>query len=124
GLLAGVPGIGEALSRRIVRELGVTTLTALEKAVQDGRLAALEGFGPRRLEGLRLQLNSILHRAARRRARRVRRDLLRLGAARARAEAAAEAPGEAGGPLTREEASTPEAQQRARILPLFPPAAA
>src|SRR5690606_28498951 len=42
GLLAGVPGIGEALSRRIVRELGVTTLTALEKAVQDGRLAALE----------------------------------------------------------------------------------
>src|SRR5690606_32100524 len=61
GLIASVPGIGEALAGRIVRELGVTTLTELEKAVQDGRLAALEGFGPRRLEGLRLQLNSVLH---------------------------------------------------------------
>ncbi|MDX1419847.1 MAG: helix-hairpin-helix domain-containing protein [Rubricoccaceae bacterium] len=125
GLLASVPGIGEALARRIVDELEVTTLTELEKAVQDGRLAALDGFGPRRLEGLRLQLGAILHRATRRRARRVRRDLLRLAAARARAEQAAEAR-DADEALAHEEAAgaVPEAAPTARILPLFPPAAA
>jgi DNA polymerase/3'-5' exonuclease PolX len=124
-LIASVPGIGEGLARRIVRELDVTTLTELEKAVQDGRLAALEGFGPRRLEGLRLQLNSILHRAARRRARRVRRDLVRLAAERARAERQAEHEAERAA-LAHEEAlgAVPEQPQRARILTLFPPAAA
>jgi putative hydrolase len=122
GLLASVPGIGDALAGRIVREVGVTTLTELEKAAQDGRLAALDGFGPRRLEGLRLQLGAILHRAARRRARRVRRDLVRLAAARARAARQAEADA-----LAQEEAlgAVPEQPAaHARVLPLFPPAAA
>jgi DNA polymerase (family 10) len=125
GLIASVPGIGEALAGRIVRKLGVTTLAELEKAVQDGRLAALEGFGPRRLEGLRLQLNSVLHRAARRRARRVRRDLVRLAAARARAEAQAERQAAEAASAHEEAMSAVEAQpQHARILTLFPPAAA
>lgn len=125
GLLASVPGLGEALAHRIVDELGVTTLTELEKAAQDGRLAALDGFGPRRLEGLRLQLGAILHRAARRRVRRVRRDLLRLAAARARAEREVETR-DADEALAREEAAGAMAEppQTARILPLFPPAAA
>ena len=125
GLIASVPGIGEALARRIVDELGVTTLTELEKAVQDGRLAALEGFGPRRLEGLRLQLNSVLHRASRRRARRVRRDLVRLSAARARAEAEAEQQATEAARAHEEALGTVEEPRApARILPLFPPAAA
>ena len=127
GLLASVPGLGEALARRIVDELGVTTLTELEKAVQDGRLAALDGFGPRRLEGLRLQLGTILHRATRRRARRVRRDLVRLAAAQARAAAEAAQRDEAAA-LAAEEAEgavrEAPASRKARILPLFPPAAA
>lgn len=126
GLLASVPGIGEAFAGRIVRELGVTTLTELEKATQDGRLAALAGFGPRRLEGFRLQLSAILHRATRRRARRVRRDLVRLAAVRARAARQAETEA-----LAHEEAlgavpeqPSPAAPPHARILSLFPPAAA
>ena len=81
-LFASVPGIGDSLARRIVDELGLRTLGELERAVQDGRLGALDGVGPRRLEALRLQLNSILSRAARRRARRVRRDLVQLAAHR------------------------------------------
>jgi DNA polymerase (family X) len=64
-LFATVPGIGPALAARIAGELGLRTLGELERAVHDGRLAAIEGMGPRRLEALRLQLNSILSRAAR-----------------------------------------------------------
>jgi hypothetical protein len=48
-LLAGIPGIGAALAERLHHELDVTTLEDLELALHDGRLAALRGFGPRRL---------------------------------------------------------------------------
>ena len=124
-LLASVPGIGEAFAHRIVDELGVTTLTDLERAANNGRLASLDGIGPRRLEGLRLQLAAILNRATRRRARRVRREVVRIAAAqmqaeeqdeRARADAALAAE-EAAGALN-------EASPHATIYPLFPPAAA
>ncbi len=124
-LLASVPGLGRALARRIVDELGVTTLTELEKAVQDGRLGALDGFGPRRLEALRLQLDAILSRAARRRARRIRRDLVRMAAARAEAARRAEREAEAAALAVEEAAgAVEEAPRHAVVYTLFPPAAA
>ena len=79
-LLASVPGVSPALAARLVAA-GIGTLAELERAAYDGRLAALDGIGPRRLEAIRLQLNTVLHRAARRRLRRVRRQVARLAAA-------------------------------------------
>lgn len=69
-LFKTVPGIGEELAERIHRELDVDTLEALEVAAHDGRLAQVEGFGPRRLEAVREILASMLARSARGRARR------------------------------------------------------
>lgn len=124
-LLASVPGLGGSLARRVVDELGITTLTELEKAVQDGRLASLEGFGPRRLEALRLQLAAILNRAVRRRARRVRRDLVRMSAQQAEAEYRTERDAELSA-LRAEEAAgaLEETPPHATVYALFPPAAA
>lgn len=51
--LASVPGLGPRLAERVHRELGVHTLEELEAAAHDGRLAAVPGFGPRRIAGLR-----------------------------------------------------------------------
>lgn len=51
--LASVPGLGPRLAERVHRELGVATLEELEAAVHDGRLAAVPGFGPRRIAALR-----------------------------------------------------------------------
>jgi hypothetical protein len=48
-LLATVAGIGPTLSERIHRNLGVETLEELEMAAHDGRLAAVRGFGRRRI---------------------------------------------------------------------------
>ena len=115
-LLATVPGIGEALAERLVAA-GIRSLTALERAAHDGRLAEIAGFGPRRLEAVRLQLNSILNRSARRRERRVRRQIARLASVRHDQETAAEREAEEAAP----EASQPPL---ATIYPLFPPAAA
>ena len=67
-LLCTVPGIGEELAARIHRELEVDTLEELELAAHDGRLAALAGFGERRVLGVRDSLAGILGRSARRRA--------------------------------------------------------
>jgi len=59
-----VPGIGEELAERIVRELGVRTLTELEQAAHDGRLEELRGFGESRVRGVRDSLASMLSRRA------------------------------------------------------------
>jgi DNA polymerase (family 10) len=48
--LACLPGIGPKLAQEVHDVLGVETLDDLEKAVQDGRLADVCGFGPRRVE--------------------------------------------------------------------------
>ncbi|NLX08718.1 MAG: DNA-binding protein [Chloroflexi bacterium] len=64
-----VPGIGEELAQRIVRELGIETLEELEVAAHDGRLAQIEGFGPRRLQAIRASLTGMLSRSAQRRTR-------------------------------------------------------
>jgi DNA polymerase (family X) len=61
-LLAGVAGLGPALAARVHRELGVRTLEGLERAAHDGRLAALPGFGPKRLRAVREALAGRLRR--------------------------------------------------------------
>ena len=69
-LFKTVPGIGEELAERIHRELEIDTLESLEVAAHDGRLDAVAGFGPRRLEAIRDILATMLTRSARGRARR------------------------------------------------------
>ena len=71
-LLMTVPGIGERLAARIHHELVVETLEELEIAAHDSRLAALPGFGARRVRGARESLAAVLGRAGRARARRLR----------------------------------------------------
>jgi hypothetical protein len=89
-LFTTVPGIGEELAARIHRELGIDTLEELELAAHDGRLAALPGFGDRRVRGMRDALAGILGRSSRRRARRLRpaapSDVHAAGAAQPRVE--------------------------------------
>jgi putative hydrolase len=63
--LASVPGLGPQLAERIHRELGIDTLEELEIAAHDGRLARVEGFGPRRIAALRGVLASLLSRRSR-----------------------------------------------------------
>jgi len=76
-LLATVPTIGEELAHRIHDRLGVDTLEELELAAHDGRLEALPGFGPRRVEAIRTAVGALLDRAGRRRARAARPGVLR-----------------------------------------------
>lgn len=64
--LVKVPGIGKELATRIIEKLHVHSLEELEQAAHDGRLASLEGFGERRLEGIRAALAGMLSRSARR----------------------------------------------------------
>jgi hypothetical protein len=71
-LFTTVPGIGEALARRIHEELGIETLEELELALHDGRLGRLRGLGERRLRGMRAALEAILGRASRRHGRELR----------------------------------------------------
>ena len=78
-LFKTVPGIGEELAERIHRELDIDTLEALEVAAHDGRLDAVAGFGPRRLEAIRDILATMLARSSRGRARRFE-ELQRAGA--------------------------------------------
>ncbi|HEY7471537.1 MAG TPA: helix-hairpin-helix domain-containing protein [Gemmatimonadota bacterium] len=61
-LLRTVPGIGPRLASRLRDELGIESLEELEVAAHDGRLAALEGFGPKRLAAVR---DTLAHRLAR-----------------------------------------------------------
>lgn len=68
-LFSKVPGIGPKLARRVLNELHVDTLEALENAVHDGRLEQVPGFGPRRLAMVRAGLAEILGRGRIRRAR-------------------------------------------------------
>ena len=69
-LFKAIPGIGPKLAERIHHELDIDTLEELEVAAHDGRLDAVAGFGPRRLEAIRDILATMLSRSARGRARR------------------------------------------------------
>ncbi|POR47133.1 helix-hairpin-helix domain-containing protein [Bosea psychrotolerans] len=62
-LFRSVPGIGPKLADRIVRELHIDTLEALELAAHDGSLEAIEGFGTRRTQMVRTALNERLGRS-------------------------------------------------------------
>ncbi len=64
-VLAKVPGIGHKLAQRIVEQLHIQTLEDLETAAHDGRLAEVEGFGARRVEGVQTALAGMLSRSAR-----------------------------------------------------------
>jgi hypothetical protein len=65
-----VAGIGEELAKRVHAELGIESLEELELAAHDGRLAKVEGFGPRRVRAVQQALAGILGRESARRARR------------------------------------------------------
>ncbi|MGB5757695.1 MAG: helix-hairpin-helix domain-containing protein [Acidimicrobiales bacterium] len=55
-----IAGIGPGLAERIHHELHIDTLEDLEAAAYDGRLASLEGFGDKRVRGVRESLESRL----------------------------------------------------------------
>lgn len=61
-VLRSVPGVGRRLADRLHDELGISTLEELEAAAHDGRLAAVAGFGSKRLAGIR---DSLAHRLGR-----------------------------------------------------------
>lgn len=63
-LLAQVPGLGPELADRIVQKLKIETLPELEQAAHDGRLEKVEGFGPRRVEAVKVGLSGLLTRSA------------------------------------------------------------
>lgn len=66
-LFMTIPGVGPELARRIHEELHVETLEELEVAAWDGRLDALPGLGPRRVEAVRVGLAAALARVRDRR---------------------------------------------------------
>jgi hypothetical protein len=51
--LASVAGLGPTLAQRVHDALGIESLEELEAAAHDGRLAALPGFGPKRVAAVR-----------------------------------------------------------------------
>lgn len=51
-LLGSLPGIGPALARRLHDDLHIHTLEQLEAAAYDGKLADIEGIGPKTLRGI------------------------------------------------------------------------
>lgn len=69
-LFAQVPGIGAELAQRITSKLHVETLEELEQAANDGRLDSVEGFGPERVQSVRLSVAGMLSGAAQRRIQR------------------------------------------------------
>ncbi|HEU5171063.1 MAG TPA: helix-hairpin-helix domain-containing protein [Gemmatimonadales bacterium] len=61
-LLRSVPAVGATLAKRLHAELGIDSLEELELAAHDGRLAAFEGIGPKRLAAIRESLGTRLAR--------------------------------------------------------------
>jgi hypothetical protein len=55
-LFRKVPGVGDLLARRVVDELHIDSLEALEVVAYDERLRKIAGFGPRRLAIVRAAL--------------------------------------------------------------------
>jgi len=69
-LFKTIPGVGPKLSRRIHDQLDIDTLEDLEMAAHDGRLEKIPGVGRRRMRAIQDEVNAMLSRGARRRARR------------------------------------------------------
>jgi putative hydrolase len=66
-LFRSVPGIGPKLAHAIHDDLHIDTLEALELAAHDGRLAGVDGIGPRRAEAIEASVAAILGRGRKRR---------------------------------------------------------
>ena len=66
--LASIPGIGATLAQRLRDEHGLGTLEQLEIAAHDGTLAAIAGFGEKRIAGIQDVLATRLGRRSRREA--------------------------------------------------------
>jgi len=64
-VFSNVPGIGKELAGRIVDQLHIKTLPELEEAAHNGQLATIDGFGTKRLEGVKTALTGLLSRSAR-----------------------------------------------------------
>ena len=64
-LLASIPGIGPALATRLHDDLHTHTLEQIEMAAHDGRLADIEGVGPKKLQGIIDSLTARLGRVRR-----------------------------------------------------------
>lgn len=64
-----IPGIGVKTARRIAFELDVASLEDLEQAAHDGRLAQLQGFGPKRVAAIQHSLAAMLGNSSRRKGR-------------------------------------------------------
>jgi hypothetical protein len=65
-LFSTVADIGPKLAARIHEDLGISTLTELEAACWDGRLARVPGMGPKRVRAVRESLAGRFNRAAER----------------------------------------------------------
>ena len=63
-LFTTVADIGPKLAERIHHELGIESLTELEAASWDGRLARVPGMGPKRIRAVRESLAGRFHRPA------------------------------------------------------------
>lgn len=59
-----VPGIGEKVGTRIAEDLDIETLQQLEQAAYNGRLAEIDGFGPKLVQNVRISLAGLLSRHA------------------------------------------------------------
>jgi DNA polymerase (family X) len=64
-----IPGIGKEMANRIADELHIRTLPELEDAAHDDRLATVQGFGAKRIEGVKTALAGLLSRSAQSRQR-------------------------------------------------------
>lgn len=63
--LSSVPGVGRTLAIALHDKLGIDTLEELEAAAHDGRLRDLEGFGEKRIAGIKDSLATRLGRLSR-----------------------------------------------------------
>ncbi len=59
-VFATIGGIGPVLANRLHDQLGVESLEELERAAADGRLATIEGFGPKRVRAIAETLDTRL----------------------------------------------------------------
>lgn len=64
-VLGTVAGIGPVLATRIHDRLGIESLEDFERAAHDGRLATVDGFGPKRLQSVKDSLTGRLHQGRR-----------------------------------------------------------
>lgn len=60
--LGSVTGVGRKFAKVLHENLGIDSLEELEAAAYDGRLAAIKGFGPKRIAGIRDSLSARLGR--------------------------------------------------------------